>query len=279
MKLMSTGKGPSDLDIATKERKKQELEAEGLAQIITNREALKMQLDAEENPEHFVPGRKASHRPAKNSQKGVEGVFLEEKGKGKGKSVRSKLPNVRELAQRILQAESVMKQSQSENEAAPDVDAPTPPPKPVNTRARETFRKQQQTVVQQQSPQGYTPRRSTRQNNPPFVTLFNERAKYKCLGCNGWIWKKNFPHPRDLLFTLKAIRPFINPRTQEFVHPERNGFFHLDIKCLKLHDNTIEMRQATVSDEVFMRLSQQQLEYLNSIGILRHITANKAKTL
>ena len=281
------------LILQQKSSKKQENEAEGLAQIITNREALRVQLEAEENPEHFVPASKSSHKPPKDAKKGVEGQFLDEtskgkgtgkgKGRGKGKSVRNKLPNVRELAKKILLAESVMQENGEKNESTtassrpPVQPAVTPPQKPVNTRARRNFR--QENVQPDEGPQGYTPRRSTRQNNPPFVTTFKKRSKYLCLGCNKWIWKKNYPHPRDLLFTLKAIRPFLNPKTQEWVHPEKNGFFHLDINCLQLHDNTIEMRQATVADDVYMSLTQQHLEYLHSIGILRHITANKAKSM
>ena len=127
------------------------------------------------------------------------------------------------------------------------------------------------------SPQGYTPRRSTHQNNPPFVAFY-ERNRYKCIGCSKWVYKRDNPHPRDLLFTLKAIRSYINQHTQEWIHPEKNGFFHLSIECLQKHDWSIEMRIATVTDEVFMQLMQQQLEYLNNKGILRHIT-NKEKTI
>ena len=71
--------------------------------------------------------------------------------------------------------------------------------------------------------ESYTPRRSTRGNNLPFVAMFLDRSRYKCIGCNKWINKKDYPHPRDLLFTLKAIRPFLNRKTQEWVHPEKNS--------------------------------------------------------
>ena len=116
------------------------------------------------------------------------------------------------------------------------------------------------------NPESYTPRRSTRGNNPPFVTMFLDRSRYKCIGCNKWINKKDYPHPRDLLFTLKAIRPFLNRKTQEWVHPEKNGYFHLEIKCLQMHDPTIELRQATITDDTFLKLSQQQLQFLAGNG-------------
>ena len=127
--------------------------------------------------------------------------------------------------------------------------------------------------------ESYVPRRSTRGNNPPFVAMFLDRSRYKCIGCNKWINKKDHPHPKDLMFTLKAIRPFLNRKTQEWVHPEKNGYFQLDIKCLQMHDSTIEMRQVTITDENFLMLSQQQLEFLSAEGILEHMVANKEKTL
>ena len=127
--------------------------------------------------------------------------------------------------------------------------------------------------------ESYDPRRSTRGNNPPFVAMFLDRSRYKCIGCNKWINKKDHPHPKDLMFTLKAIRPFLNRRTQEWVHPEKNGYFHLDIKCLQMHDSTIEMRQVTITEENFLMLSQQQLEFLSAEDILEHMVANKEKTL
>ena len=129
------------------------------------------------------------------------------------------------------------------------------------------------------NPESYTPRRSTRGNNPPFVTMFLDRSRYKCIGCNKWINKKDYPHPRDLLFTLKAIRPFLNRKTQEWVHPEKNGYFHLEIKCLQMHDPTIELRQATITDDTFLKLSQQQLQFLAGNGILEHIVSNKEKSI
>ena len=82
-----------------------------------------------------------------------------------------------------------------------------------------------------------------------------------------------------MLFTLKTIRPFLNRKTQEWVHPEKNGYFHLDIRCLQMHDSTIEIRQATMTDDNFMMLSQQQIEYLSATGILEHVVTNKEKTL
>ena len=45
--LTSRGKGPNDLELAANERRKQELEAQGLAQIVTDRDSLRMQIEAD----------------------------------------------------------------------------------------------------------------------------------------------------------------------------------------------------------------------------------------
>ena len=71
---MVGGQGPNDLQRAALERKKQRAEARGLAEIVTSREALKLQLELESNPEYFIPGEKSTHKPPKTRQHGVEAV-------------------------------------------------------------------------------------------------------------------------------------------------------------------------------------------------------------
>ena len=314
--IMVGGQGPNDLQRAALERKKQRTEARGLAQIVTSREALKLQLEMQENPEYFIPGEKSSHKPPKAKQHGVEATPVSEstavrgrgkgKGRGRGRGRFSKLPSAKDLARKILDAEKVLdetranpesnpaatrsqnnirlSQSQLDSEEASQSEEQVEQPsaiEPENEGPSHSEPQPQRISNRRRDPEldSYTPRRSTRGNNPPFVTLFLDRTRYKCIGCNKWINKKDNPHPRDMLFTLKAIRPFLNRKTQEWVHPEKNGYFHLDIRCLQMHDSTIEIRQATMTDDNFMMLSQQQIEYLSATGILEHVVTNKEKTL
>ena len=72
--LISRGKGPTDVELAANERSEQELEAQGLAQIITDREALKIQLEVENNPDYFLPGEKSKHKHPSKKSTSVEGV-------------------------------------------------------------------------------------------------------------------------------------------------------------------------------------------------------------
>ena len=292
--IMVGGDGPNDLQRAALERRKQRAEATGLAEVVTSRESLRMQLEVNENPEYFIPSAKSSHKPPKNAKKGVEATAVNQnesaggrgrgrgKGRGRGRGKRfSSLPTASELARKILEAEKVVINDstleQSATESASDTSISAS--QPVTTRRINSLRKETSRDSAQPEIESYAPRRSTRGYNPPYVTMFFEKSKYRCIGCNQWIYKKDLPHPRDLLFTLKAIRPFVNPVTQQWVHPEKNGYFHLSLACLQLHDSGIEMRSATITDDVFMRLSQQQLEFLQTQGILQHITANKRRTI
>ena len=116
------GSGPNDIQRASQERKKQRLEAQGLAEVVTSRESLKMQLNVQNNPEHFLPAETSNHKPPNSISKGVEGVALtidedglgfgrgrggrgRGRGKGKGRGKVSKLSTASDIAKRILEAE------------------------------------------------------------------------------------------------------------------------------------------------------------------------------
>ena len=119
---MVGGQGPNDLQRAALERNKQRAEARGLAEIVTSREALKLQLELESNPEYFIPGEKSTHKPPKTRQHGVEAVPDPQpkpqrgrgrgrgqfRGRGRGRRRFSQLPSAADLARRILEAEQVM---------------------------------------------------------------------------------------------------------------------------------------------------------------------------
>ena len=77
--LAVRGKGPSDIEMAALEKKKQEEQVCRLVQIIKNREALKIQLQAENNPEFFLTRDKSGHKPPQGKGR-LEGVTVNEMG-------------------------------------------------------------------------------------------------------------------------------------------------------------------------------------------------------
>ena len=69
------GKVLTDTQRATKEKRQQMEMARSFAQVLQNQEALEMQIESEENPEFFIPGKEAGHKPTKKT-KGVEGKSI-----------------------------------------------------------------------------------------------------------------------------------------------------------------------------------------------------------
>ena len=69
------GKVLTDTQRATKEKHQQMEMARSFAQVLQNQEALQMQIESEENPDFFIPGKEAGHKPTKKT-KGVEGKSI-----------------------------------------------------------------------------------------------------------------------------------------------------------------------------------------------------------
>ena len=282
------GKGPNDLVRAALERRKQNLEAEGYAEVVVNKEAFLQQIEGQEEPQYFIPGERASHQAPKNS-KNVQGSLAaplkpkpargrgRPKGRGTGRLLNT-TPSLTDLAEKVIAANKIIQKKKT-------VHATTVHRVKTRSQAEETETvtpKQQQQQQQQERPtqlnSPYQARRSARRHNPPFVT-FMAKAKYRCIGCNKWIEVQDNPPPRNMVFTLKAIRPYLNPRTQQWVEPERNGYLHLNITCLKKHDTAIELRQACMTDDVFTKCTKANLDYLQHVGLLEYIVQNKENTI
>ena len=79
-------------------------QARSFAQLLENQEALWMQRESEENPEYFIPGGKAGHKPSKKG-KGVQGKTLSAKGHGKGKARQP--PTLNELLVKLNRAKRI----------------------------------------------------------------------------------------------------------------------------------------------------------------------------
>ena len=78
---------------------------------------------------------------------------------------------------------------------------------------------------------------STKANpNPPMIT-FQQGLISRCQRCPTKITKQD--PPMDMVFRLKAIRPFMNKKTGLWQDAIGNAYFHLDVTCLKAHNQNI----------------------------------------
>ena len=77
-------------------------------------------------------------------------------------------------------------------------------------------------------------------------------------------------------FLLVGPGGFLNPKTQKHCVRECNIHFHLKKTCLRSYDQAVEFKDIMMTDEVFDKLSDEQMEVLHKEGILQNIIKNKS---
>ena len=257
------GQVATDTQRATREKRRQMEEARSFAQVLQNEEALRMQMESEENPDYFIPGKKAGHKPGKKS-KGVEGETVKGKGRGKGRGKAKETPTLDELLEKLNRAKRI---ERGEDVPSEDVreeqEQPQPQPSgPVLGSGPE--------------PRKVRPIKSTENfpNHPAVVHSFYNVSK--CQGCPEKI-DSSAKAPHDLFFRMKAIRPYQNKDTLMWHDKVANAYFHLNAKCLQKFDSAIKLEDIQMSNEMFYGLSDAHLKHLAELGLLKFIIANKGK--
>ena len=80
--------------------------------------------------------------------------------------------------------------------------------------------------------------------------------------------------PNDLLFKLKAVRPYMEPRTRYWIDRVANVYFYLNMTCLQKFDPTLKLEDITMTNEMFCHLSQLHVQHLRTNGFLQHVVKN-----
>ena len=249
------GKVLTDTQRATKEKRQQMEMARSFAQVLQNQEALQMQIESEENPDFFIPGKEAGHKPTKKT-KGVEGKSICGQGRGRGKP--KETPTLDSLLQKLNRAkqiergEAIEEEQEDPQEEESNVPVLGSGPEPRKVR----------------------PIKSTEQYpNPPHVvhSFYNVS---RCQGCPEKI-NSTMPPPHDIFFRMKAICPFQNKETLMWIDKVANVYFHLNTKCLKKFDPNLKLEEITMNDEMFYKMTDRHLKLLAEVGVLKHIIANK----
>ena len=246
------GKGQTDIQRATQEKRYQIEQGRAFAEMLTNTAALQMQMASEDDPPHFMPNRNARHKPSKKT-KGVEG-----KGR-KRKSLPPPTLNV--LLEQLNRAKNIGSATNTIDNVAQEINDI----QPVLGRGPE-YRPVRPIPSTPASP------------NPPMVTqsLFTVS---KCQGCPNDINSKTLKPPNDLLIRLRAVRPYMDQRTKYWVDKVANVYFHLNMACLQTFDPSLNEENLTMTNEMFCNISQQHLQHLRQLGFLDHIINNIEKEI
>ena len=109
-------------------------------------------------------------------------------------------------------------------------------------------------------------------HNPPVVILTDGTNISMCKGCGKKITKEQRKYPNNMVFRKKGIMGYLFKG--RYISKIRNIHFHLQKECLRHHDDTVQLCEIMMHEEVFEDLSIEQMSVLNQKGFLKYITAN-----
>ena len=116
--------------------------------------------------------------------------------------------------------------------------------------------------------------RQNKVDNPPMVIIADWHHT-KCKGCRKAILPEDKQYPHNMVLRRHGVYGFISPKTKRWIDSECNIHFHLDIKCLRKNDTTMEIRYLSTNNEDFCKMDRANMEHLHSIGFLRPIAEKK----
>ena len=118
---------------------------------------------------------------------------------------------------------------------------------------------------------------STRHNkidNPPMLIYATWRIT-KCRGCKKSITDEDKVSPHSFVLRRHGVVGYFNKLHNKWLDSEQNIHFHMKMDCVRKHDSTVEKRHVACNDEVFCRLSEQEMAFLHANGYLKPIAEKK----
>ena len=223
-----------------------------IGEMFANQAPMDVQSASEKDPDYFRPNRAAKHKPGK-------GIKTTE---GKKKYKDTPVPFMDQFLENLSKVNRISTEEEGQEHVIADEDQPAAPTGPVLGLGPEP------------RPVRFTP--STDDSpNPSYVTtsLYNIS---KCHGCFAPIQSldRKLKAPNDLLFKLKAIRPYKDTRTHLWHDEIGNIYFHFKLDCLQNCNCEIKVESITMTNEVFLSISKCHMTLLWEKGLLDHTDNN-----
>ena len=93
-----------------------------------------------------------------------------------------------------------------------------------------------------------------------------------CKGCGNKYYQRAEKIPQQ--YGIQEKRHNGIPLPGQIHFQNGNIHFHLRKECLRHHDDTVQLCEIMMHEEVFEDLSIEQMSVLNQKGFLKYITAN-----
>ena len=243
----SSGKGPSQAVRDAKDKKKQLQEAEDFVNILDD-EAILLEGQQTNNPTTFIPKEVEKHRAKEDGPKckritSLANETRDHKGSRKKKRAKKSIegPDEGKIREKIFLVCEVLKMRYEE-------------------------------VIKLKSEDG---KRQNGKEKPPTVIITDGLGIHVCKGCPQGIQKDEQKYPRNMVFQCKGIVGYYNRVLNKWIQHKSNIHVDLSMQCLCKHDQTVEMRNISMNDEVWQNLTREQMQVLNDVGILKYLLANQ----
>ena len=111
-------------------------------------------------------------------------------------------------------------------------------------------------------------------NNPPMLIRATGYI-HRCKGCRGPITPEDKEYPHDMVIRRKGVSGYYSSLKNTWQEHETIVHFHLNMKCLRKNDDTLELRYLSGYDETFVWLDRQRMDFLHSHGMLKPLARKK----
>ena len=108
-------------------------------------------------------------------------------------------------------------------------------------------------------------------HNPPVILTDGTNISM-CKGCGKKITKEQRKYINNIVFRKKGITGYLFKG--RYISKVGKIHFHLQKERLRHHDDTVQLHEIMMHEEVFEDLSIEQMSVLNQKGFLKYITAN-----
>ena len=109
---------------------------------------------------------------------------------------------------------------------------------------------------------------------PPMLIYATWRIT-KCRGCKKSITDEDKASPHSFVLRRCGVVGYFNKLHNKRLDSEQNIHFHMNMDCVRKHNSTVEKCHVACNDEVFCRLSEQEMAFLNANGYLKPIAEKK----
>ena len=110
--------------------------------------------------------------------------------------------------------------------------------------------------------------------NPPLIVKATGLTR-KCKGCGSPLTDEDKAYPHDMVFHRLVVGAYYNQKYNHYMNQQGYVHYHLNMRCLRKTDTTIEVGYISGNDEMLVWLDDVWVKTLKERGFLKPFTRKK----